>query len=81
MGKMVKMTDKARRLTRTDYLRLAEFRHILRRFLVFSGRAAEHAGLIAQQHQALLAIKGYPGPGGHHRRSGNPTRHPSPQRG
>ncbi|HYL33799.1 MAG TPA: helix-turn-helix domain-containing protein [Stellaceae bacterium] len=43
-----------------DYLRLAEFRYLLRHFLAFSERAAGRAGLTAQQHQALLAIKGYP---------------------
>jgi DNA-binding MarR family transcriptional regulator len=45
-----------------DYERLAEFRYLLRRFLVFSEDAAEQAGLTAQQHQALLAIKGHRGP-------------------
>lgn len=48
-----------RALAETDYQRLAEFRHLLRRFLVFSEDAAEAAGLTAQQHQALLAIKGF----------------------
>jgi DNA-binding MarR family transcriptional regulator len=43
-----------------DYERLAEFRYLLRHFLVFSENAAERAGLTAQQHQALLAIKGRP---------------------
>jgi DNA-binding MarR family transcriptional regulator len=47
-----------RPLTDADYERLAEFRYLLRRFLVFSEQAAEQAGLTAQQHQALLAIKG-----------------------
>lgn len=46
-------------LDRADYERLAEFRYLLRRFLAFSENAAEGAGLTAQQHQALLAIKGY----------------------
>jgi DNA-binding MarR family transcriptional regulator len=45
-------------LTQADYERLAEFRYLLRRFLVFSEEAAEGAGLTAQQHQALLVIKG-----------------------
>jgi DNA-binding MarR family transcriptional regulator len=45
-----------------DYRRLAEFRYLLRRFLVFSEDAAERAGLTPQQHQALLAIKGHRGP-------------------
>jgi DNA-binding MarR family transcriptional regulator len=47
------------RLNRTDYERLAEFRYLLRQFLIFSEQAAERAGLTAQQHQALLAIKGF----------------------
>jgi DNA-binding MarR family transcriptional regulator len=46
------------KLTQADYERLAEFRYLLRRFLVFSEEAAERAGLTAQQHQALLVIKG-----------------------
>jgi DNA-binding MarR family transcriptional regulator len=40
-----------------DYERLAEFRYVLRHFLIFSENAALTAGLSAQQHQALLAIK------------------------
>ncbi len=48
-------------LGKSDYERLAEFRYLLRRFLMFSENAAEEAGLEAQQHQALLAIKGFPG--------------------
>jgi DNA-binding MarR family transcriptional regulator len=47
-------------LDQVDYERLAEFRYLLRHFLVFSEDAAERAGLTAQQHQALLAIKGRP---------------------
>jgi len=47
-----------RGLTPTDYRRLAEFRYVLRHFLIFSEDAALAAGLSAQQHQALLAIKG-----------------------
>jgi DNA-binding MarR family transcriptional regulator len=48
-----------RPLSQPDYERLAEFRYLLRRFLIFSEDAAESAGLTAQQHQALLAIKGF----------------------
>jgi DNA-binding MarR family transcriptional regulator len=44
-----------------DYQALAEFRFALRGFLAFSDRAARSAGLTARQHQALLAIRGYPG--------------------
>jgi DNA-binding MarR family transcriptional regulator len=47
-----------RALTPADYERLAEFRYVLRHFLIFSENAALAAGLSAQQHQALLAIKG-----------------------
>jgi DNA-binding MarR family transcriptional regulator len=42
-----------------DYGTLAEFRYQLRKFLAFSEAAAEKAGLTPQQHQALLAIKGF----------------------
>jgi DNA-binding MarR family transcriptional regulator len=44
-----------------DYEVLAEFRYVLMRFLAFSEQAAAAAGLAPRQHQALLAIKGYPG--------------------
>lgn len=46
-------------LTRADYERLAEFRYLLRQFLHFSEGAAEGADLTPQQHQALLALKGF----------------------
>jgi DNA-binding MarR family transcriptional regulator len=48
-------------LTLKDYQLLAEFRHLLARFLAFSEEAAQGEGLAPRQHQALLAIKGYPG--------------------
>lgn len=50
-----------RALAKSDYETLAEFRYILRRFSAFSEKAARQAGLTAQQHQALLAVKGFPG--------------------
>lgn len=50
---------KARSLTQPEYEELAEFRYLLRRFLVFSENAAHEVGLTSQQHQALLAIKGF----------------------
>lgn len=56
-----KPTRRAPSLDKADYERLAELRYLLRRFLRFSESAADEAGLTAQQHQALLAIKGYPG--------------------
>lgn len=43
------------------YELLAELRYALRRFLHFSAEAAADVGLTPQQHQALLAIKGFPG--------------------
>jgi DNA-binding MarR family transcriptional regulator len=44
-----------------DYTTLATFRYELRNFLHFSENAAAEAGLTAQQHQALLALRGVPG--------------------
>lgn len=44
-----------------DYAMLATFRYELRRFLHFSECAADDAGVTAQQHQALLAIRAAPG--------------------
>ncbi|HEY1615587.1 MAG TPA: helix-turn-helix domain-containing protein [Rhizomicrobium sp.] len=48
-----------RKLTRADYEMLAEFRHLIRQFLAFSEEAARAAGVTAQQHRALLAIKAF----------------------
>ena len=47
-------------LSLAHYQLLAEFRHLLARFLAFSADAARAAGLAPRQHQALLAIKGHP---------------------
>jgi DNA-binding MarR family transcriptional regulator len=49
------------RITKPQYELLAELRHALRKFQLFSREAARSSGLTAQQHQALLAIKGFPG--------------------
>ncbi len=43
--------------TQADYEALATFRMALRRFAAFSASAVGEAGLMPQQHQALLAIK------------------------
>jgi DNA-binding MarR family transcriptional regulator len=43
-----------------DYNGLAEFRYQIRRFLRFSEQAARATGLEPQQHQLLLALKGFP---------------------
>jgi DNA-binding MarR family transcriptional regulator len=48
-------------LTDSDYRTLAEFRHALRVVLRFSEEAARAEGLTPNQHQLLLAIRGYPG--------------------
>lgn len=47
-------------LTAHDYQALAEFRHQLRNFLAFSEQAARAVHLEPQQHQLLLALKGFP---------------------
>lgn len=48
-------------LSKSDFEALAAWRYELRRFLRFSEEAAAAEGLSPQQHQALLAIKGFPG--------------------
>jgi hypothetical protein len=45
-----------------DYRTLATFRHTLRVFLRFSEGAARAEGLTPNQHQLLLAIRGFSGP-------------------
>jgi DNA-binding MarR family transcriptional regulator len=50
----------AARLSKAQYELLAAFRYELRQFLHFSDLAAQNAGLTARQHQALLAIRGFP---------------------
>ena len=49
------------KLSKSQYENLAAFRYALRQFLRFSEDAARRAGLTPQQHQALLAVKGFPG--------------------
>lgn len=48
-------------LSKDIYEYLAEFRYRLRKFLHFSESAARNEGLTPQQHQLLLAVKGFPG--------------------
>lgn len=50
-----------KQLGKTQYETLAAFRYALRKFTHFSEEAAQAAGITPQQHQALLAIKGFPG--------------------
>jgi DNA-binding MarR family transcriptional regulator len=63
----VAISDKSKRVSRKrksispkDYEKLAAFRYFLRQFLRFSEESAHRGGLTPQQHQALLAIKGFP---------------------
>ena len=49
------------KISKAEYETLASFRYALRQFLHFSEAAAEATGLTPQQHQALLAIRGFPG--------------------
>jgi DNA-binding MarR family transcriptional regulator len=49
------------RLSKAEYETLASFRYALRQFLSFSGESARALGIEPQQHQALLAVKGFPG--------------------
>ncbi len=47
-------------VTKAEYEALAALRYALRQFIHFSETAAHDTGLTPQQHQALLAIKGFP---------------------
>lgn len=49
------------KLCKAQYETLAAFRYALRKFIHFSETAAQAAGITPQQHQALLAVKGFPG--------------------
>lgn len=49
-----------KKLTLMDYQALAEFRYQIRRFLHFSERVVEAAGLERGQYQLMLSIKGMP---------------------
>jgi DNA-binding MarR family transcriptional regulator len=48
-----------KQMTQQKYAALAAFRRSLREFQAFSEEAARKAGLPPQQHQALLAIRGF----------------------
>jgi DNA-binding MarR family transcriptional regulator len=52
---------RSNKLHKAQYETLAAFRYELRRFLHFSESAAQATGITPQRHQALLAIKGFPG--------------------
>src|SRR6516225_2414716 len=49
-----------KKLTVADYQALAEFRYQIRKFLHFSEKAVQQAGLERGQYQLMLAVKGIP---------------------
>ena len=49
-----------KQLSKAEYETLAAFRYTMRQFFRFSEEASQAAGITPQQHQALLAIKGFP---------------------
>src|SRR5207237_2737017 len=51
-------------LNRDDYLALARFRYLIRRFLQFSEQAAQQKDLEPQQHQMMLLIRASEDAGG-----------------
>lgn len=55
------MPSKPAKIAKAEYETLAALRYAVRQFLRFSEEAAQAAGMTPQQHQALLAIKGFPG--------------------
>ena len=50
-----------RKMSKTDFETLADFRYALRRFLRFSEEVARKSGVTPLQYQLMLQIKGYPG--------------------
>lgn len=52
--------SKQQQICDADYRTLAEFRYLFRCFMEFSETMAQQKGLPSRQHQALLAIKGFP---------------------
>ncbi|MDB5051619.1 MAG: MarR family transcriptional regulator [Fibrobacteres bacterium] len=50
-----------KRLNKSEFELLASFRYALRRFLHFSEESVRALGTEPQQHQALLAVEGFPG--------------------
>lgn len=52
--------DQAGDIAKAEYEAIASFRYAIRRYLRFSEQAARAAGITPQQHQLMLAIKGFP---------------------
>lgn len=53
--------SRSRRVTESDYSRLARFRYALRRFLRLSESAARKASVSPAQYQLLLFVRAFPG--------------------
>ena len=51
----------SRKMSKTDFETLAEFRYALRRFLRFSEEVTRKSGITPLQYQLMLQIKGFPG--------------------
>jgi len=54
-------TENGAAILKAEYEELAAFRYLLRRFLHFSETAVKSVGMTLHQHEALLAIQGFPG--------------------
>lgn len=54
------MSDTPPIISKSEYESIAEFRYAIRRFLRFSEQAARREGITPQQHQLMLAVKGFP---------------------
>ena len=50
-----------RKMSKSDFETLAEFRYALRRFLRFSEEVTRNTGVTPLQYQLMLQIKGFPG--------------------
>jgi DNA-binding MarR family transcriptional regulator len=50
-----------RKMSKTDFETLANFRYQLRRFLRFSEEVTRRSGVTPLQYQLMLQIKGFPG--------------------
>ncbi|HEV7126688.1 MAG TPA: MarR family transcriptional regulator [Ktedonobacterales bacterium] len=48
-------------ITKGEFEAIAAFRYAIRKFLRFSEQAARKEGITPQQHQLMLALKGFPG--------------------
>ena len=54
------IADNDAAIGKSEYEELAAFRYFLRKFLHFSENAVRDVGMTLHQHEALLAIRGFP---------------------